>query len=273
MKEHVIMATPSTSDTWQRGDAYERYMGRWSRQLAPRFLQWLDAPPDRRWLDVGCGTGALSAAIVAACAPRSVTGVEPSEGFLATARRHLPASVVLHQAAADKLPLPDAEVDVAVSGLVLNFVPDAVAALREIARVTTPGGTVAAYVWDYAGCMELIRFYWDAAAQVDPQARQQDHAERFPLCHPDALTAAFDAAGLQHVQVTGIDLPMRFAGFDDYWTPFLGGQGPAPAHAMSLDEPARTRLRELLRARLPIQADGSLTLRSRAWAVQGQILR
>jgi SAM-dependent methyltransferase len=259
---------PSTSDTWQRGDAYERYMGRWSRQLAPRVLQWLDAPAGGRWLDVGCGTGALAAAILAQCAPRRVAGVEPSEGFLAAARERLPADVVLHQASADRLPLDDGSVDVAIAGLVLNFVPDPVAALREMARVTAPRGTVAAYVWDYTGRMEMIRTYWDAAAELDPPARGQD--ERFPLCRPDALATAFGEAGLQDVEVSGIELPMRFADFDDYWGPFLGGQGPAPAHAVALPQPVRERLRELIRARLPVQPDGSILLQARAWAARGR---
>src|SRR5687768_18391714 len=126
-----MMPTPGP-DKWSSGNAYERYMGRWSRQLASRFLAWVDAPPGQRWLDVGCGTGALSAAIVDLCAPTALTGVDPSAGFLATAAERLPAHVVLHRAAADRLPLPDATVDVAVAALVLNFVPDSAAALREM---------------------------------------------------------------------------------------------------------------------------------------------
>ena len=139
------MASMAIADTpWHGPEAYERYMGRWSRQLAPRFLQWLDAPPGRRWLDLGCGTGAFSAAILATCAPRAVTGVDPSEGFLAAARDNLPAHVRLHRAPADRLPMADGEVDIVASALVLNFVPDAAAALREMVRVTAEGGCVAA---------------------------------------------------------------------------------------------------------------------------------
>jgi ubiquinone/menaquinone biosynthesis C-methylase UbiE len=163
-----------SGDPWQLGESYERYMGRWSRQIAPRFLQWLNAPTDRRWADVGCGTGALSAALARGCAPRVLTGIDPSEGFLATARRQLPTLVELQRAPAERLSLVDGVVDIAVAGLVLNFTPDAVAALREMARVTVPGGLVGAYVWDYAQGMEMIRHYWDAAAQLDPQARGQD---------------------------------------------------------------------------------------------------
>ena len=229
----------TTTDKWQSGDAYERYMGRWSRQLAPRLLQWLDVPPARRWLDVGCGTGARCTAILDIAAPSALAGVDPSEGFLATAKSRLPAHVDLRRAAAGALPLADASVDVTVSALVLNFVPDAPAALREMARVTARGGLVAACVWSYADKMEMIRTYWDAASRLGLLSPGQDQAERFPICHPDALASAFSGAGLQQVDVAALEITMHFADFADYWEPFLGGQGPAPAHAMSLSESAR----------------------------------
>ena len=266
-------STAASGSAWRSGGAYERYMGRWSRLLAPPFLQWLDAPRAQRWLDLGCGTGALGAAIVEHAAPRALTGVDPSAGFLETARLALPVSATLQQGSADPIPLDDGAVDVAVSGLVLNFVPDAVAALREMARVTAGGGTVAVYVWDYAQKMEMIRRYWDAAAQFDPRAGAQHQGERFPLCHPDALAAAFTHAGLDDVQGTALEITMRFADFDDYWQPFLGGQGPAPAHAMQLDEATRARVRERLRDTLPQQRDGSIELPARAWAARARVAR
>lgn len=269
----MATTSPSTAAPWHSGSAYERYMGRWSRRLAPHFLAWLAEPPGRRWLDVGCGTGALSEAILEGCAPQALIGVDPSEGFLATARERLGPRVELHRASADALPLPDAAVDVTASALVLNFVPDAAAALREMARVTAGGGRVAVCVWDYAGRMDLIRTYWDAAAQLDPGAQAQHQGERFPICQPDALAAALADAGLRQVDVAALELPMRFADFEDYWQPFLGGQGPAPAHAMSLDEAARARLRERVRARLPVQPDGSILLGARAWAARGGVGR
>src|SRR5574337_173095 len=145
------MAHQHVSDTWERGDPYEQYVGRWSRQVATVFLSWLRIPAGRRWLDVGCGTGALSAAIVDRCSPSSVVGVEPSEGFLEAAKKNLANRVAFHRGSATAIPLDDASVDVAVCGLVLNFVPDQRAALLEMARVTAEGGTIAAYVWDYAG--------------------------------------------------------------------------------------------------------------------------
>ncbi len=265
------MSDRQLSDNWQRGDPYERYVGRWSRRVAPLFLAWLGIAAGRRWLDVGCGTGALCAAIVDHCTPQSVIGVDPSEGFLATARRQLQARAQLYQGDAAAVLLHDSSVDAVVSGLVLNFVPDPAAALAEMARVAAQGGTVAAYVWDYAGKMELMRLFWDAAVELDPQAAKLDEGTRFPLCRPDALVGLFERAGLADIGATAIDIPTPFASFDAYWQPFLGGQGPAPAYAMSLPEDARRRLRERLRERVPVQADGSIALVARAWAVRAAV--
>ncbi len=263
----------NVSDTWERGSPYEQYVGRWSRRVAPLFLSWLGIPAGRRWLDVGCGTGALCAAIVDCCSPSSVVGVEPSEGFLKTAKDNLAGRAALHQGSATAIPLGDASVDVVVSGLVLNFVPDQRAALLEMARVTDKGGTIAAYVWDYAGKMELMRFFWDAAVEFDPDAAKMDEGIRFPLCRPDALEKLFAGSGLEGVEVKHIDIPTTFANFDDYWQPFLGGQGPAPTYAMSLDETARERLRDRIRERIPITANGSISLTARAWVTRATVAK
>ena len=257
-------------DTWQRGDAYEGYVGRWSRKIAPLFLDWLDIPAGCRWLDIGCGTGALSAAILQACAPSSLDGVDTSPGFLQSARRQLGDRASFHCGSATALPLDDDSVDVAVSGLVLNFVHDPAAALAEMKRVTGPQGIIGAYVWDYAGTMELMQFFWDAAVALDPGALKFDEGPRFPLCRPEALTELFHRAGLARIEVTAIDIATPFASFDDYWQPFLGGQGVAPAYAMSLDEAARKRLEERLRERVPTLADGSIPMTARAWAVRAR---
>jgi len=239
--------------------------------VAPPFLAWLDLPPRLRWLDVGCGTGALSAAVLAACAPSELSAVEPSAGFLQTARSHLAGQASLQTGSATEIPLADRSVDVVVSGLVLNFVPELPRALGEMIRVTRPGGTVAAYVWDYAGRMALIRHFWDEAVRLDPDAANLDEGVRFPLCRPDALMAAFEGAGLVQAAVQAIDVETRFASFDDYWLPFLGGQGPAPAYVASLDADRRAQLREALSVRLTAAADGSITLSARAWAVRGTV--
>ena len=259
------------SDNWERGDPYEQYVGRWSRRVAADFLGWLRIPAGRRWLDVGCGTGALCAAIVEQCAPASVIGVEPSEGFLTTARNRLAGRAVFHRGTATEIPLEAASVDVVVSGLALNFVADPRAALAEMARVTGNGGTIAAYVWDYADKMELMRIFWDTVVELTPEAVKMDEGKRFPLCRPGALLDLFASAGLYNCEVSSIDIATPFANFDEFWQPFLGGQGPAPAYVLSLDEAARTRLRDRLQERLPADSNGTISLTARAWAVRGTV--
>jgi SAM-dependent methyltransferase len=256
-------------DNWSSGARYEPYVGRWSRLVAREFLAWLAVPPGRRWLDVGCGTGALTQTILAIAEPSAVTGVDRSEGFLAYARATTTdARASFTVGDARTLPVETAAYDAAVSGLALNFVPDAARAAVEMARATRTGGTIAAYVWDYSGQMQFMRYFWDAAAAIDPQARELDEGPRFPLCHPEALEALFSAAGLHDVVTRGIDIPTVFRDFDDYWSPFLGGQGSAPTYAMSLDEERRSAIRERLRTTLPIAADGSISLVARVWAVR-----
>ena len=267
------MSQTRTADTWEHGEPYERYMGRWSRRVAAQFLAWLGIPSGRRWLDVGCGNGALCGAILDNCSPFSVIGVEPSQGFLAKAQEQLAGRVVLRQGTAAQVPLNDSTVDVTCSGLVLNFLPDPSAALVEMTRVTCDGGAIAAYLWDYAGKMELIRLFWETALELDPEAARMDEGARFPMCNPGALTLLFENSGLRAVEVIAIDIPTLFADFDDYWSPFLGGQGPAPAYAMALDSAIRQRLRDRLQQRLPVQADSSISLTARAWAVRGTVAK
>ena len=170
---------------------------------------------------------------------------------------------------AGSLPRTLSAYDIVVSGLVLNFVPHPGQALREMVRAVRKGGTVAAYVWDYAGQMQLMRSFWNAAVALDPAAGKLDEGQRFPLCQPESLRQLFQTAQLRKVEVRSIDVPTTFRDFDDYWSPFLGGQGPAPGYAMSLSEERRVALRDHLRATLPIAADGSLHLIARAWAVRG----
>jgi hypothetical protein len=151
----------------------------------------------------------------------------------------------------------------------LNFVASSERALAEMARVVRPGGTVGLYVWDYAGEMQLMRRFWDAAAALDAQAQALDEGIRFPICQPEPLDRLFRVAGLADVAVRPIDVPTVFRDFDDYWSPFLGAQGPAPAYAMALDEERRTALRDRIRTDLPIEDDGSIHLMARAWAARG----
>ncbi len=267
------MANQPAPGPWNQGEPYERYVGRWSRRVAPLFLDWLAAPADRDWLDVGCGTGALCGAILDRCSPRSVSGVEPSDGFRETATRKLSGRATLHPGNATAIPLGDSSVDIAVSGLVMNFVPDQPAALREMARICRDGGTIAAYVWDYAEGMEMMRHFWTAAVSLDPAAATLDESPRFPVCLPGGLANLMRGGGLVDVESTAIEIQTVFADFDDYWQPFLGGTGPAPAYAATLDEEERKALSERIREGLPVASDGSITLLARAWAARGRVAK
>jgi SAM-dependent methyltransferase len=260
----------ASREAWDVAEAYEYFMGRWSRRIAVGFVRWLDAPARLRWLDVGCGTGALTAAVLAEAKPAEVVGVDPSEGFVTHARDQLGGSCAQFEVGdARSLPFPDARFDVVVSGLVLNFVPEPTLAAAELARVATPGGIVAAYVWDYADDMAMLQHFWEAATALDPDAAEQAAGRRFPLCRPEPLRDLWTGAGLAGVVVKPIEVPMMFRDFDDFWAPFLGGQGSAPGYVSTLDDERRTALRDLLRERLPVTADGSIILPAHALAVRG----
>jgi SAM-dependent methyltransferase len=262
----------SQSDVWESGTAYESYAGRWSRSVAREFLAWLDVPAGGSWLDVGCGTGALSRTILEFASPGAVRGVDPSAGFIEYVRTQISDGRARFEVGdARALPYSGPEFDAVVSGLVLNFVPEPALAVAEMSRVARPGGAVAAYVWDYEGGMEMMRYFWDAAAALDPAARDLDEGRRFPLCRPEPLAALFEGAGLEDVSVRPIDVHTRFRGFDEYWSPFLGGQGPAPGYLASLSEEGRAALRERVRSSVPAAPDGSLALVARAWAVRGRV--
>jgi SAM-dependent methyltransferase len=259
---------------WASGAAYEPYVGRWSRLVARELLAWLDVPAGSRWLDVGCGTGALSETIVRVARPSSVTGIDASEGYVAYARERLrDGRVHFRTGDAQSLPFESASFDATLAALVLNFLPEPGRGLAEMVRVTRPGGVVAAYVWDYAGEMQLMRHFWDAAAALDPAAVDLDEGRRFPLCRPAPLEQFFTEAGLADVEVRAIDVPTVFRDFDEYWSPFLGGQGPAPGYATSLTDERRAELRERIRSDLPVSEDGSIHLIARAWAARGRCPR
>jgi SAM-dependent methyltransferase len=264
------MSSSTEKSVWASGVAYERYVGRWSRLVAREFVEWLAVSPSARWLDVGCGTGALTEAILRRASPAQVDGIDPSEGFLALAREQVRDPRARFDIGdAGHLSFESGRYDAVVSALVLNFIPDLPAGMAEMVRVARLGGVVAGYVWDYAGKMELMRYFWDAAIALKPEDLDRDEGRRFPICKPGPLTDLFEGAGLKNAQVRTIDVPTRFRDFDDYWTPFLGGQFPAPDYAVSLSEEARAALRDHIRAHLPIAADGSIQLIARAWAVRG----
>jgi SAM-dependent methyltransferase len=259
-----------TRDAWASGDAYEPYVGRWSRVVAREFLTWLGVLPRSRWLDVGSGTGALTQTILQLTEPASVQGIDRSPAYVAFAREQVCDDRVRFEVGnAHALPVESGGYDAVVSGLMLNFVPQPEAAVAEMARATRMDGVVALYVWDYAGKMQFMRHFWDAAVALNPGARELDEGLRFPICQPDLLAEHFRLAGLAGVDARALDVATVFKDFDDYWRPFLGGQGPAPGYVMSLAEADRLALREHLRASLPIAADGSIPLIARAWAVRG----
>jgi SAM-dependent methyltransferase len=258
-------------DVWAVGSTYESYIGRWSRLVAVEFLDWLRVPASSNWLDVGCGTGALSEAILSRSSPRAVHGIDTSEDFAAHARQHVRDERIRFSVGhVTHAGLEAGSFDAAVSGLVLNFIPDLPAAMSAIVRAVKPGGLVGAYVWDYAGGMELIRHFWDSAMELNPAAAELDEGRRFPVCQPGPLREVFEEAGLRDIAQTAIDVPTLFRDFDDYWSPFKGGQGPAPGYAMSLSEEERDRLRERLRSVLPVRDDSSIRLIARAWAIKGR---
>ncbi len=257
----------AVGDNWAQGDLYEPYIGRWSRRVSPEFVRWLAPDPGLRWADVGAGTGALTSAILALADPSSVRAIEPSPGFIASAKERIrDPRVTFEEGTASALPPESA--DVVVSGLVLNFVTDLTDAVAAMVAAA-PGGVVAGYVWDYAEGMELLARFWRVAAELDPAAADRDEVGRFPLCRPEPLTELWRGAGLTGVRTTGLEIDMLFADADDLWQPFLGGQGPAPGYVATLAPEARDALRDRLLTALPVAADGSIALRARAWAVRG----
>jgi trans-aconitate methyltransferase len=266
-----VQEDSTSSELWSSGDAYENYVGRWSRPVARQFLDWLTVDPAARWLDVGCGTGALTQTILATQAPASVTSIDPSDAFIAHARGATnDPRATFAVASAEATGVEAAAFDVVVSGLVFNFVRHQPQALREFRRVLLPDGVAAAYVWDYADGMQMMRRFWDAAIALDAAAEAFDEARLFSICDPNALARAWSEAGFGDVETRAIEVDTVFASFDDYWLPFLRGRAPAPAYAMSLSEEKRAELREHLRGRLPPDRDGRIRLIARAWAVKGK---
>jgi SAM-dependent methyltransferase len=271
MDSTAAVSIKTSGDTWDEGVTYEAYIGRWSRPVARDFVAWLDVKAQSRWLDVGCGTGALTQVILTEAAPARVDAIDPSKGFITFARQmEKSPRANFHVADTKPLPFDDTTFDAVVAGLVLNFILEPREALREIRRVLKPGTTAAAYVWDYADGMGLIRHFWDAAVALDPKAAAVDEAHRFPLCNPVSLIALYQDRGFIEVEVRIFDVMTVFADFDDYWQPFLGGQGPAPSYLKQLPNNRQTLLRDRLRATLPFDADGSVRLNARAFAVRGK---
>lgn len=262
------MAQSSEFDAWSAGQSYEHYMGRWSRKIAAEFLTWLEPPRNVGWLEIGCGTGALTDAILTKCAPLAITATDQSPDFVG----HAQAAITDPRAkfaTADALALPadDATIDVVTSALVLNFIPDRTAALKEMCRVLRSDGLLSFYVWDYpGGGMGFIDAFWKAAARVDDAAAKLDEGDRFPFCTREGLSELCQSADLYDPTIEAIEVVTEFADFDAFWHPFTLGAGPAPGYCKSLSETQRDRLKKELGASLGLS--GSIRLPARAWAVK-----
>jgi SAM-dependent methyltransferase len=255
-------------DRWEDASAYDRFMGRWSRALGREVVGALAIRPGASWLEIGCGTGSLTSAICDLAAPASVVACDTAADYVAYCRERLrdPRLEVV-EAGTGELPVRPGGFDAVVSSLVLNFLPRPVEALGRMRDACAPGGCVAACVWDYAEGMEFLRRFWDAAVALDPAAAPLDEGQRFPICRPEALRAAFESAGLRSVAVEPITVATEFESFGDYWEPFVDGPGPAPTYVATLSPTARERLESRLARALA--GPERLRLRARAWLAWG----
>ena len=252
-------------------EAYERDMGRWSKLLAPLFVEFVGVGEGDRVLDVGCGTGSLTETVARITGASKVVGIDPSKGFIDYVRSHKSnPRVTFESGDAQSLPYPDASFDRCLALLILNFIPDAPKAAAEMRRVTRSGGVVGTAMWDNAGGNELNRCLWDAAIVLDPKVKGPDERGG-SYGSPDALKTLWAGAGLTNIEVTGLTFPCEFSSFDEMWLRrHLEGQGPGGAYVMGLPEDRRETLRQRLRQNiLGSRPDGPFTLKAKAWAVRG----
>jgi SAM-dependent methyltransferase len=245
-------------------DAYDRFMGRYSGPLAPRLADFAGIAAGRKVLDVGCGPGALTAELVARLGADAVTAVDPTEPFVAAARGRHPG-VDVRRAAAEDLPFADGEFDAALAQLVVHFMADPVAGLREMARVTRPGGVVAACVWDHAGGQGPLSAYWEAVRALDPGAEDE---RGLAGAREGEMARLLRAAGLRDVEEDALSVAVEHPTFEEWWEPFTLGIGPAGRYVTGLDEPRRDRLRERCREMLPA---APFVLSARAWTARGLV--
>jgi SAM-dependent methyltransferase len=256
---------------FSESEAYEQFMGRWSRDLAAPFVEFAGVKAGDEVLDVGSGTGALSAAVLSSAKPTRVIGVDPSSAYVEYARaRTKDERATFEVGDGQQLRFADASFDKVLSLLVINFIPDSGRALREMSRVTRPGGAIAAAVWDYGEGMEMLRIFWDEVVALDPSSDRRDE-RHMPLCRRGELAALWRQHGLRDITEAPLVIALPFKSFDDFWEPFLKGQGPAGAYVTSLSEPRRLALRDRLRQRLGQDGSRPFTLQARAWAVKGVV--
>jgi ubiquinone/menaquinone biosynthesis C-methylase UbiE len=263
------MLTLADQGSMFRGPAevYDRFVGRYSPGLARAMCAVAGVRPGQRALDVGCGSGALVERLASILGPENVAGVDPSEPFVDAARARVPG-VRIEVGSAESLPFEDGEFDATLSQLVVNFLSDPEQGLREMSRVTRPGGVVAGCVWDYGGEMTMLRTYWDTAAALDPERAAPAMENTMPFADPDSLADLWRRSGLDGVEVSPIVVEVAYDDFDDLWAPFPTGVGPAGAYAASLEPEAQARLREEFARRLG-SPEGAFTLSARAWCATG----
>jgi SAM-dependent methyltransferase len=245
-------------------DAYDRFMGRYSVPLAPSFADFAGIGAGQRVLDVGCGPGALTAELVGRLGTDAVAAADPSESFVDAARHRHPG-VSVERAAAEELPYGDGEFDAALAQLVVHFMTDPVAGLREMARVTRKDGVVAACVWDHAGGRGPLSAFWEAARQLDPGVMDES---RLAGSREGHLMELFQEAGLRAVEEIALSVDVEHRSFEDWWEPFTLGVGPAGAYAAGLDAVRQARLRERCRELLPA---APFVLTAQAWAARGRV--
>ena len=249
--------------------AYDRHIGRYGRELGRALIAVAGVKPGQRALDVGCGPGALTAELVAAAGADNMAAVDPSAPFVDACRERQPG-VRIELAPAEALPFEDGSFDHALAQLVVNFMSDPPAGVREMARVTHSGGTVTAAVWDYAGEMTLLRRFWDAAVALDPSAADLDEGRSMPFCARGELEELWSAAGLSAVRGSEAIVSASYDGFEDLWEPLERGVAPSGAYAVSLAPERRAALKEELRTRLAV-GDEPFDLTARAWVVTGRV--
>ena len=264
------MTNDTKFDAWSAGQSYENYMGRWSRMVAANYIDWLDAPSKADWLEIGCGSGALTQTILSNASPGTIMATDASDDFVAQARVATTDDRLTFQTAnAQELPFEDASYDIVTSALVLNFLPDKIAALTEMQRVLRPGGVVSFYVWDYpGGGIGFIDAFWKAAAEVDSRAADLNEGSRFPFCTGEGLTDICAQAGLSPT-VTPLEITTQFKDFDDFWMPFTLGAGPAPGYCMSLPDDHRDALKANLME--TVGSTSPIDMTARAWAIKSKV--
>jgi len=279
LAQHTIAATPESNrltateaKMFTMSAGYERFMGRWSRLLAPGFVAFSNAKDGDRVLDVGTGTGALASALEATVTSGEIVGIDPSEGFLSYAKKNAKSGRVRFEVGdAQALKFKDASFDQTMALLVMNFIPDHNKAIGEMRRVTRPGGIVSACVWDYNAGMEMLRFFWDEVVSLDPAMAPKDE-RHMKLSREGQLSELWKKAGLINVQEKPLTIEQAYVSFDDYWGPFTKGAGPGGAYVVSLTDDRRRQLETRMRKRLlGDRADGAFVLKARAWCVRGEV--